>query len=165
MASVSPPTAVTLLAFLYVVGLPLLVFLHEFGHAAVALALTDSPIRIALGDDPEPLVTVGRLTVSASFLSGWIGFSHAEGEMRPTERAAYALAGPAVSLAVCLTAFGLVRGGVGDPRIALVLEAVALGAGWQFLVTAAPVRYPEWWTDAYAGHSSDGHRALRALRG
>lgn len=164
MSVPSPFPTLALLGLLYFGYLPLLVGLHELGHAAVALAVTDEPVSVDVGGDAAREWTVGRLTVAVSLLGGWVGFYRVEGELSPTERAVCALAGPAVSVLICLVAVATLwaTGAAGATEFLLV--GAALAAGWQFLATIAPVRYPDWWTDAYAGRPSDGYRALRALR-
>lgn len=164
MAS-SLPVVAALLGVLYVAFLPVLVFLHELGHAIVGLAATDGAVRVEIGDEPERTLTLGRLTVAAAPLSGGVGFCRYGGEMASRQRIAFSLAGPAVSLLVCLGAFGLLRGVTMGPYAEFLLTGTVYGAGWQFLVTIVPIRYPTWFPGAYVGLPSDGRRALDALRG
>ncbi|WP_053949210.1 M50 family metallopeptidase [Halolamina sediminis] len=164
MDSVSTPAVVVLCVLLYVGVLPALVAVHELGHAAVALAVTDGSVGIVLGTEADREWTVGRLTIGVSALSGWVGFYRAAGEMTLRQRTLCSFTGPLTSLSVCLVALVTLRSVDVSPVSELLVTGVALGAGWQFVVTAVPVRYPDWWSSAYAGRPSDGYRTVRSLR-
>lgn len=158
-------TTVILFFFLYVVlyifVLPFLVLLHELAHAIVALMVTTDNVTIILGDGSRWKHAIGRVTISASPFSGWVGFCRYEGQMTPSQSAMTSLAGPAASLLVCLSAVAVLTSA--DEWAAFVLWGVVFGTATSFLVTIIPIRYPSW-MGAYAGMASDGHRVVQSLR-
>lgn len=158
MSLISAITIVVLLAVLYVIVLPLIVFSHELGHAIIAIIVTNSPVAITLGEEPYWKRTIGRITISVGLFSGWVGFCQSEGQMTSRQYAIFSLAGPIASLLVCLGAFTVLASAGG--WVEFLLWGVFYGAASQFLVTIIPIRYPSWWTDTYAGMPSDGHRAI-----
>jgi hypothetical protein len=149
-----------------VVGQPLSTYLHELGHAVVALLATTERVTIHLGTNEVWSFRIGRLRTTVG-TDGWQVTTGLPGEVRhavPPESnwtAVSALAGPAVSLALTVGA-ALVASAVNGP-IELLAIYLTYANGIQFLATAVPVVYPEW-VGAYAGMASDGRRALNAIR-
>jgi hypothetical protein len=107
---------------------PLLVLVHELGHAAVALVMTDGPVTVAIGHkrDRPPQLRLGRLSVRFTYWSSlWSAlrapaFSLPAGTaesrdvwITPARRIAIIAAGPAASLlggAVCAVVAARVGG-------------------------------------------------------
>jgi hypothetical protein len=91
---------------------PVLVLIHELGHATVVLARTEGLVRVEVGRQPAPLHgRFGRLVLAVSPIparSGVGGRALAYARMPARDRIAVALAGPlaqaAASLAVLLVA-------------------------------------------------------------
>jgi hypothetical protein len=133
---------------------PVLVLAHELGHAFAALALTDGEVKIRM----RPGLAI--------LLIGECAYEP-RGLRSPRAEAWIAAAGPAVTLlcAVILgwaaleATEGLARTGFG-PR---VLEAGAVCAGLQLLVTAVPMRYGRGLGED--GEESDGRAVWRILTG
>jgi hypothetical protein len=125
---------------LYVLTMPLLVFVHELGHAAAALALLQGRVAVGVGRPPHVVhLAFGRLTVA---FHPWIGLWRAHGlcaHRRPdswTGEVLIAAAGPAASLLGCIvTRCVLVRVGPGLLHDALaVMTLYFLTAGVASLV-------------------------------
>ncbi len=104
---------------------PILVLLHEAGHAFAALALTDGEVSISLRG-------VGVLGGSVTY---------EEARLRRARDAAWiAAAGPAVTL-VAAAVLWLVWLGSGAESLETVLGAGAWVATLQFVTSALPLRY------------------------
>lgn len=148
------------------VGVPLVTFLHELGHAVVAALAVGGRVTVVQGPAPARLVfSIWRFDVRLhgpvrpyQGMVGWaIWGPHPDGR-----RHALALAaGPLVS-GLCASACLLGAYEVSSQRLLLGLLAVA--ATLQTLSTALPLRYGRW-CGVYAGEASDGLRIRRALRG
>jgi hypothetical protein len=113
-----------LLVLLATAWTPLLVLLHELGHALTAMALTDGGVSVELRK-------AGLMGGAATY----------DGELRYRRAEAWiAAAGPAVSLAVAAVLwFAWVKSGADS--VVTLLGAGALGATFQFFTSALPLRY------------------------
>jgi hypothetical protein len=146
---------------------PWAMLVHELGHAATALALTDGRSTVQIGVDPDRSVTVGRLTVRVdpyAWRQRWYGYCHYETTPDGRyERAAMSLAGPAASLVVLAVTLAALAHA---ERMAFyTLFGLAFLVAAQVVTTVVPTTYSEEWGGPYGGTDSDGRRALRALRG
>jgi hypothetical protein len=127
---------------------PLLLLLHELGHALAALALTDGAVKIGFGR------------------GGVFGYCLYEPETLRSARAEVWIvaAGPAVSLAAAgvLWAMAWPEGLRHEAEFAAkVLMAGALTASAGFVASAVPMRYGA----GLGGGESDGRAIWRILRG
>jgi hypothetical protein len=102
-----------------------------------------------------------RLRPVIGFRSAWFGYARSEAETTPARRVVILAAGPIVSLLACVLLSVLARS-VSFPASWFVW-AGAWGAGWQFVATAAPIRYGRMF-GPYSGRKSDGRRILELLR-
>jgi membrane-associated protease RseP (regulator of RpoE activity) len=90
---------------------PLLVLVHELGHAIAALHLTRGPVRVYVGRDPKLVGRVGRLELYFGFRppkGGPTGVCLHARARTPLREMAIALAGPlasALSVIVVLLAY------------------------------------------------------------
>lgn len=149
---------------LFVVVAPAATLIHELGHAAAALVMTDQHVSVQLGSRPSnrPL-RLGRLTLHLKLLTFVTGFCRygREHPIPPLRHLWIRLAGPAASAAAfgALAAVHLIV----DPGLVL-WRKFGPAASWFFLiqavVTLAPITYPRW-LPGYAGYKSDGLMALR----
>lgn len=143
--------------------------LHELGHAAAALLLSDAPVTVVLGDyrqhesNPRKVdMQTGRLRYVLQPLSGFTGFyiwSRDESSRRT--RIIVNLAGPVTSLLIALLLWYLDTALQVDALSPLLYWSGIL-AFWQFVFTILPIRYPRW-MGAYQGRISDGRRVYRLL--
>lgn len=131
----------------FVVWQPLLLVLHELGHALAALALTRGEVRIDLARGP---------------FVGVCEYDPSEPRV-PRAEAWIAAAGPAVSLGVAATLWVAALGSDEWTTGTSVLLAGALSASVQFAITALPIRYGAGLDDA--GTDSDGRAVWRILTG
>lgn len=152
--------------FFWLVTAPLLVFLHELGHALPTLAFGTGPVTIELGDPAKPgwTIAMGRLRFCLRPFSTTFGFVSGSLEAAsPGQRMVVFAGGPAVSLVVTVV-LGVVIRFVAVPEwLEFSLSWACWGALTQTLFTALPIRYPEW-MGSYAGMPSDGRRILTILR-
>jgi hypothetical protein len=102
---------------------PILVLLHELGHALAALALTDGEVSIDM---------------RAAGLRGGVASYSSSSLRNPRAEALIAAAGPAVSLGAASVLF---YAWVAKAPGSLILGAGALGAIGLFVASALPVRY------------------------
>jgi hypothetical protein len=139
------------------VAYPLLVLLHELGHAAVALSRTEGLVHVRVGRAPGWLRgRWGRLSFSLSPLRApdAAGFALPFARMPPAERIAFALAGPAASLAVAAVFVPAAIAQHGRARTALAfIGGIAIYQGL-FNLVPREVR----------GRKSDGLHALEQFR-
>lgn len=148
---------------------PLVVLLHELGHAIAALALASGPVTIKMGDwrREHPLFVrrVGRLTLQWYRLPGWSGRCSADdiGDASVVGRIVFYLGGPLVSLLTAIAAylvmFNLESGGF----LWAVFQTIGNFALATLLLTIVPMRYPAWW-GPYAGSRSDGANIMAQIR-
>jgi hypothetical protein len=140
-----------------VVSAPLLVLVHELGHAAVGLWTTEGLVQVHVGREPARVrFRVGRLDVGLNPdlpRRGRAGVARTWAAMERGDRIAYALAGPLAELAVAFVVTAGVVGGL-VPRM-LVLTAGC--AAFDAVANLVPRERH--------GNRSDGLLVLDALRG
>lgn len=96
------PLYISLAAIVYLAVSPVFVFVHEMGHAAVALIRTNGRVRVQVGRSPGMWrFRVGRLDIGLNPYippnGGAAGFAQPFGRFDPYSRVAFALAGSAAS--------------------------------------------------------------------
>lgn len=151
-----------LLPIVFVV-FPLLVLVHELGHALVGLATTKEPVLVAVGKPPGWVRgRMGRLRFQLSPLPAGddepAGFARAHGLDGPRAEIAYALGGPAANLLLGLVLLPL-AGVVGGASAGVLVVT----GGVSLLLTVGNLL-----PHRRGVHRSDGIHALeayRALRG
>jgi hypothetical protein len=132
----------------------LLVVLHEVGHAAVALACTESLVLLRVGRHPGVVRgRVGRLQFSLDVHRSERdeSFAAVVADLTPGERVAFALAGPAANLAFALL---------------LVPSFLAAAGGWRWAIGLAMAVSALMAMENLLSRDprSDGRQALAALR-
>ena len=165
-----PPVTEGLLYLLRVAGLwlivlPLMTLVHELSHALAVLALTGREVTIRLGHSEQQLKwRWNRLQLCIGWATGFIGtFRYADESVTPYRKLAIHLAGPLASLLLALLGWGITSLQGIPLWLARAGNTMAIAACIQFLATILPMRYPRW-VPGYGGKSSDGWRALQALR-
>lgn len=160
-------TVLAVAAVFYLVVEPLLVALHEAGHAVVPVARGRHTL-VAVGGADGPTIELGLLTVTVQprgFLAPvTYGATATDAEAGRATVLAATVGGPAVSLVLGLAGGWIlfVRGLDGS---AAWLAFLAVGYLWfQTLFTLAPLRYPGW-AGPYGDYKSDGRIALELLLG
>lgn len=146
----------------FVGSIPVLVFLHELGHAIPVVA-AGGRAEVCIGDTIGRSVHLGPLTVTvgAPYLSTF-GRCRWDGVDARTVRQLSYLGGPAMTSLVVLVVFAVlsvVRAGVGRS----VLQWIMLYEIVTLVVTLAPIRYPDWW-GRYGESTGDGYKSLQTLR-
>jgi hypothetical protein len=140
-----------------VVLTPLLVVVHELGHATVGLALGDGPVHVSVGRRPPWLrFMIGRLTLELNPLIplvGPAGFARTAAPLSRRLCLAHAAGGPAANFAVAAAALGAM--------------ATAGRATWLVAVAATSASYGLWnLVPRRTGtEASDGLRLLRLVKG
>jgi hypothetical protein len=138
---------------LTMVTLPLWAFVHELGHAAVALVRTQSLVVVEVGRRPARWRRrLGRLELRLNPIPGRnaTGRAYAYGRLGVGSTVAVALAGPLAQAAA--SALLLALAVVVDSSLLELVGAVAMGSA---LVQLVPFEH--------AGTPSDGKRALLAF--
>ncbi|GGB57406.1 hypothetical protein GCM10008019_11640 [Deinococcus soli (ex Cha et al. 2016)] len=150
----------TLLLLYPLAGL-LAVTTHEFAHVLLPLRAGASGVRVQLGVDGGRSVArfrVGRVAVDVRRFPFWTDRAHWHHAAMSPATWAWAIAlGPLSSLSLCALGALLWRGG--GELAGPFGQALAVFAGLQALMTAAPVRYPAW-MGLGAGMPSDGRQLL-----
>lgn len=149
---------------------PVLIFLHELGHAVAATWLTGARVLIRMGDEPSMVrFAIGRIDVRYH-PTGYVAHCASPFWQLPPRRIAVtALAGPAVSLAAAIVLGSL----------PLVIEGPADALRWTcWLASASSLLLcvanlvpndplPSWWPGSVSSDEgpSDGWIVLNAMRG
>jgi len=152
-------------AALWLIVLPLMTLVHELSHALAALAFTGREVTLRLGNGERQLTSRwNRLQLCIGWATGFIGTFHYTDEgITPYRNLAIHLAGPLASLLLALLGWGITSLQEIPLWLARAGNTMAIAACIQALVTIFPMRYPRW-VPGYGGKSSDGWRALQALR-
>lgn len=165
-----PPVTEGLLFLLRVAGLwlivmPLMTLVHELSHALAVLTLTGREVTLRLGNGERQLKwRWNRLQLCTGWATGFIGtFHYADEGVSPYRKLAIHLAGPLASLLLGLLGWGITSLQEIPLWLARAGNTIAIAACIQALATILPMRYPRW-VPGYGGKSSDGWRALEALR-
>lgn len=154
------------LVAVYLLAEPLLVGLHELGHAVAPLARGHETVAF-VGGEVGHTVTVGQLTVTVAprgFLAPvTYGATATDAAATRGTVAAGALGGPVVSLALLVgVGWALVDAPTG---LARGIGGLIVAYLWfQTVFTLLPLRYPGW-AGAYGDYRSDGMIVLDVLRG
>ncbi|MGI8405196.1 MAG: site-2 protease family protein [Thermomicrobiales bacterium] len=151
-------------AFFWIVTIPLLTLLHECGHAIAALACTNQPVTVDLGNATSPgrTIAVRRLRIRLRPFSTIFGSVDASLEHTSSfQRAIIFAAGPFVSgaVAVILAYVAFVADGVPPALQSPVISGLYCAVA-QTATTAIPIRYPRW-LGSYGGVESDGLRIMK----
>lgn len=151
---------------------PMVILIHELGHAFAALLLTKENVIVIIGDskvkDNPPKFSIswrwGRLRyVILPFR--YYGFCNVKFMMEPRYiPILISAAGPIASLLLSLLMWLIaVKFPSQNETVNLLLKGVALYSLWLFIVSAIPIRYPSWW-GAMRGRFSDGGRIVYILK-
>lgn len=151
----------------YLVVEPVLVGLHELGHALVPLARGRETV-LFLGGEAGPTASLGPLTVTvqpgAFLVPVTYGATATDVETGRWTVLAGTLGGPLVSLLLAVGTGWLLLGRGLDGAPELVAFFAFLYLWFQTLFTLAPLRYPGW-AGQYGDYRSDGRIALELLLG
>lgn len=154
------------LVLYWLVTMPLLTLLHEFGHGVAALLVTRGPVQVWLGAYGQgQSMRFGRLETSLQLFSTWVGGCwYSDDHVSPARAASILVGGPVVSIVSFLGCRVFLGLDLGQPDwVSTAISAAGWGAMVQFLVTALPIRYPNWFP-GYRGVLSDGAILLRLYR-
>lgn len=160
---------VTLVLLPFLVLEPLIVLVHELGHALAVLAVTpyDTVVQIGLWN-PWISLRLGRLDIR---WSAWGPLARCTypAEIAPRQEAMVAMAGPIASL-LLVAPFALVAvllWGSAD-KLAVTMSLAALSSLLVAISNAIPVKEaPDWVPNALVGEpgqASDGYTVRAALR-
>jgi hypothetical protein len=150
----------------WLAGVPF-TLLHELGHALAALALGVRRVIVTVGHPPAWALELGRLELRIRLFNrprwAWFGTieSPNDDELSRGRAIAFLAAGPAASTAALIGL--LVAAALVPWPPVLLVWVTAVAVAWQLLVTAIPMRYPNWF-GPYAGRVSDGYRIARLMR-
>lgn len=148
---------------------PLLIFVHELGHAVAAVALTGQRVLIRIGGEPYMVrFALGKIDVRFH-PSGYV--AHCElnpARMSPGDLLIVVLAGPAASVALAMALIPLALAWWGDSAVLFWIAAFAAASSLLMgLGNAVPFRrLPSWWPGSPRPDKgpSDGFLALQVLR-
>jgi hypothetical protein len=148
----------------WLVVIPICTFLHELGHAVMALLLTSHKVTIQLGKQGiKWRIPLRRLTIiwCLGFGAVW-GVCHFEGqgEIQPNRNIWILLGGPITSL--LFTIFFSSLDVLADGAV-LFLDIFSTATLIAFLITAIPWYYPKW-MGVMGGMSSDGLEVWRLIK-
>lgn len=151
---------------LYIIGLPLIVLIHETGHAlGLICSSKDGVARIHLGDlsnSNKENLRLGRIHFHIVWgLAGFCYYKTSNNISKP-QGVVFMLGGPLISAILALFLYFLLR-----HPINTYLDFFITGMFWlnlsQFIFTIIPIIYPKWW-GPYGGMASDGSYVLQFLK-
>lgn len=147
--------------FLFLIGIPLTVLLHETGHGLGAISASTSNAHICLGkwnEKRKPSFQSGKLRFYLRW--SYVGFCKWERTNKRQHMTAL-LGGPLASLLAAglflVLAQLISSGGIHTILTGLLYMNVSI-----FLMTIIPITYPSWLSH-YGSRESDGLQLLRLL--
>lgn len=160
-----------LIFFLFFIGIPITVLIHEIGHAIGLLVCTKNIIaKVYLGHPntfTAPSYTMGRLHLYISMSNfgycAYNGSSQNESQMTPLKRVVFTTGGPLMSLIFSLTLFIIFLFLNLSPYANFIITWFAISNLIQFIWTIIPIKYPKW-MGGYSGMPSDGYKLVKLLR-
>jgi hypothetical protein len=142
---------------------PVVLLLHELGHAVAALALTRGPVIVQTGRRSFVTLRRGRLTLALGPGGLQAGACWHLAPDTPRAEAIIAAAGPLASLVTCAVAATTCLA-LDPPRTAgLALAAVAVLAALDAVRNLLPILHPARRTVTGAPQESDGRIVARCL--
>ncbi|WP_160648006.1 site-2 protease family protein [Chengkuizengella marina] len=139
---------------------PIATFIHELGHAFVALFNTNKEINIKLGKGTRSLnMTLGRIKVMIYPFSGWSGITYVEHFKNLNYKIIFYLSGPIFSIVLSLTCYKLLDMTSNMYILNYSLKQIMVCSLLQFLLTIIPMRYNNFTGGGYAT-KSDGLRIM-----
>jgi Zn-dependent protease len=142
---------------------PLVLLVHELGHAAAALALTRGPVVVQTGRRAWVTPQVGRLTLALGPGGLQAGACWHLAPRTPRAEAIIAASGPLASVVTCAAA-GTACLALHPPRTAgLLLAALAILAAFDAVGNLLPILHPARRTVTGAPQESDGRIVARCL--
>ncbi|MGL4914207.1 MAG: site-2 protease family protein [Romboutsia sp.] len=152
----------------YIVFMPVLVILHELGHAIVALIASKEKVEIVMGDSNLGMkFRISRLTIYfrgyKSFTGIILGYVRCTVKNRLGRIFLY-LGGPMVSLAIAITLFFILSKNNIDMTLISnrTLNALLNYSLGNFIITIIPMKYNYY---PYRGDKSDGYHIMKLLKG
>lgn len=157
--------ALTLLLLVSII-FPLTTFVHELGHALLALFLFKEPVEIRLGKPTtKSRFKLGKLTIKIQPISGWVGFTDFKipKEMNNSiQHAIVLLSGPIFSFMLSLICFILEAYLDLGAIPSFFLKTITNAAFAQFVMTIVPIKYPSF-LGAYKSMASDGFQLMQLI--
>jgi len=158
--------SLVVLSIVLLVGVPLVTFLHELGHAVVGALAVGGRATIVQGPAPARLaLSVWRLDLRLHGPvrphQGMVGWAVWGPHPDARRHVAAMAAGPLVS-GVCAAACLVGAYKLSSQR--LVFGPLGASSTLQMLSSGLPLRYGRWFGQ-FAGEASDGLRIRRLLRG
>ncbi|MFS0864597.1 hypothetical protein [Fredinandcohnia sp. 179-A 10B2 NHS] len=143
---------------------PLIVLIHELGHAIAVLVCSKSFARIFIGDISSSIkenFKIGRL--SFHFQWAYFGLCAWDKELKKWQKIVALAGGPIASLLVtCLFAWLMGRTPEGD--LHNMLHVIMIGNLGMFLLSAFPMFYPKG-SGGITGMPSDGLKIWKLVKG
>ncbi|MFT8351015.1 M50 family metallopeptidase [Clostridium saccharoperbutylacetonicum] len=138
---------------------------HEFGHAIPALLLTKDSVRIFLGNNTTEIkeISLGRLCIQIGKFQPVLGFTYwNRGKLLKWQSIVICIGGPIFSLLIGLSLL-FISGVVHYYLLKKLIFFLAFYNIWQFICTAIPIIYPNWWV-GYGGCRSDGYNIMSIIK-
>ncbi|WP_342534623.1 hypothetical protein MHB40_11290 [Lysinibacillus sp. FSL K6-0057] len=149
---------------LYVVGIPFSTLLHEIGHALGVIVCSKERVHVYLGAKNLPENgRIGRMHFHIRW--GFFGYCTLQkgSSLRRKQMLGFMAGGPIMTLLLLLIASYLARYFAAYAGIHYFFNGLFYLNTFQFLATAIPLIYPNWYKP-YAGLPSDGYQILRLLK-
>lgn len=147
---------------IWTIILQVIIFLHELGHAVVALIVTEGEVIIKLGNGKsgkyESLIT-GRIEFKFYPFQPFFGeVSCDTSKIKPRKRSLIFLGGPGMSLIIALVSF----------RISINMHQqlfyyIGICSLIGFIITFVPIKSPRVFF-GYSNCVSDGYNILKCIR-
>lgn len=140
---------------------PVIVLLHEIGHAIPLLWMTGDPVEIRIGPDPDWYSSLGNLSIGVDhwgWTRAWLGRTvPASDPSTRSQRSIVLIGGPLVT-AIVLIGLLWLRSNISHPIWSELVDGVFWYAIWALVLSLIPVGLP-------GGYTSDTKHLITVFRG
>lgn len=153
-------------ALVFIIFMPILVIIHEMGHAIPALIFTNGEVIINIGNsDCKKQMKINRLVINVNSYKSLIDVTYGYIYWEPIDRKLKSImiiaGGPVSSLFISLLLFLYLNNTNLLYLPMIIFNAMFMFSFVQFMLTILPIKYK---IRPYNGLTSDGYKILQLLK-